>query len=155
VVVIAGRTRDAACIGRQVAARAPGLQMIAGDGVEIDAGFVRELGRAADSMYVVAFWYAELPHPGLDAFVEAHQRIVGRAPTPSEALQFDALMLLALAIRDVGGNPVAVRDYLAELGASRPPYPGVTGPISFAAGRQRPLFMLRLRGGVTIPAGSP
>ena len=152
VIVIAGRTGDAACIGRQVAARAPGVQMIAGDGVEIDTSFVRRLGPAADSLYVVTFWYAELPHPGLDAFVEATQRIVGRAPTPSEAMQFDALMLLGLAIREVGGNPVAVRDYLAELGASRPPYPGVTGPISFAPGRLRPLFMLRLRDGVGIPA---
>jgi len=67
-------------------------------------------------------------------------------------MQFDALMLLGLAIREVGGNPVAVRDYLAELGAARPPYPGVTGPISFGPGRLRPLFMLRLRDGVGIPA---
>jgi branched-chain amino acid transport system substrate-binding protein len=155
VVVIAGRTRDAACIGRQVAARAPGVQLIAGDGVEIDSAFVRELGGAADSVYVVAFWYAALPHPGLDAFVAAHRRIVGRAPTASEAMQFDALLLLAQAIRDVGANPAAVRNYLADLGASRPPYPGVTGPISFAPGRQRPLFMLRLRQGVTIPAVLP
>ena len=155
VVVIAGRTRDAACIGRQVAARAPGVQLIAGDGVEIDTALVRELGAAADSLYVVAFWYAALPHPGASAFVEAHQRIVGRAPTASEAMQFDAVLLLARAIRDAGPDPTAVREYLAGLGASRPAYAGITGPISFGPGRQRPLYMLRLAGGVAIPAGSP
>jgi len=153
VLVIAGRTADAACIARRVAALAPGIQLIAADGVEIDPGFITTAGAGADSVYVVAFWHKDLPNPESLAFTSAFTRIVHRPPVASDALQFDALMLLARAVREGGGSPRAVRDYLMSLGTARPAYAGVTGPVSFASDRERPLYMLRLHGGDLRPVG--
>jgi len=64
-------------------------------------------------------------------------------PHPSQALAFDAVMLLARAVHDAGPRPDAVRRYLTELGRSLPEYAGVTGPISFGPSAHRPLYMLR------------
>jgi len=59
------------------------------------------------------------------------------------------------AVRDVGADRKAIQTYLSQLGHSRPTYEGVTGPISFGAGRRRPLYMLRVRGGATAPVPIP
>lgn len=155
VLVIAGRTPDAACIARRVTALSPGIRLIAGDGVEVDSGFIANAGAAADSFYVVAFWHRDLPTTESAAFMGAFTRLVHRPPLASDALQFDALMLLAQAIREAGTNPRAVRAYLLGLGTARPAYAGVTGPISFTPDRQRPLYMLRLLHGALRPATAP
>jgi hypothetical protein len=59
-------------------------------------------------------------------------------------------MLLAHALRAVGPNPPAIRQYLSELGATRPAYHGVTGMISFAKDRPARLIMTRVQNGVAV-----
>jgi len=59
-------------------------------------------------------------------------------------MSHDALMLLARAVGDVGADRRAIRSYLESLGRERPPYPGITGPISFGPGRRTNLVMTRL-----------
>ena len=51
-------------------------------------------------------------------------------------------MLLATAIAEAGPSPDAVRAYLDELGVTRPPFPGVSGPISFEDGPAGNLVMV-------------
>jgi branched-chain amino acid transport system substrate-binding protein len=155
LLVIASRTRDAGCIVRQARARIPGLRFIAGDAVEIEDSVLAAMGRGGESTYFVAFWHAGLLDERSATFTTSYRRVVGRAPTPGAAMQYDALMLLMQALRDVGPDRKAIQTYLGQLGKSRPPYEGVTGPIAFGADRHRPLYMLRVRRGVAVEVAIP
>ncbi|HMG19475.1 MAG TPA: ABC transporter substrate-binding protein, partial [Gemmatimonadales bacterium] len=155
VVVIASRPRDAGCIVHQIGTRHPGIRFIAGDAVEIRDSVLAAMGPAAVSTYFVAFWHPGLTDAPSATFTAAYQRIVGTAPTPGAAMQYDAIMLLMQAQREVGPRPKAIQAYLTQLAQSRPAYQGVTGPIAFGAGRERPLYMLRIRGGVGVAVPVP
>ena len=98
-------------------------------------------------MYLVAFWHVERDDSASRAFAEQFRRIVKREPRHDDAMFYDAVMVAAEAIREGGPSRDAVAKYLSELGRSRPPYRGVTGPIAFALGSARPLLMTRLRDG--------
>jgi len=155
ILVIASRPHDAACIVRQARRRIPGLRFIAGDAIEIRDSVLAAMGPAAESTYFVAFWHAGLTDERSATFTGAYRRIVGTAPTPGAAMQYDAIMLLMQALRDVGPSPKAIQTYLTQLGKSRPAYPGVTGPITFGPERRRPLYMLRVRGGTASAVPVP
>ena len=60
-------------------------------------------------------------------FRDAFQARYSRAPSPYSATAFDAVMLLAQAVRSVGPSGPQVRDYLSTSGS----YEGVSGRISF------------------------
>lgn len=149
VVIIAGRTPQAACIGRRVHERIAQTPIIGTDAVEPDSGFVRTIGPAASHFYVVAFWYPGIVGDSSAAFTRAYERVTGTTPHPGHAMLFDALSLVETAIRDVGGNRDAIRRYLAELGVSRPAYQGITGAIAFGSA-PRPLYMLRVAPFLTL-----
>lgn len=155
VVVIAGRPQDTGCLVRQVGSRLPAIRFITGDAVEIRDNVVAAMGAAAESTYFVAFWHTGLADERSAAFTGAYRRIVGTAPTPGAAMQYDALMLLMQAVREVGPSRSAIQSYLAQLGKARPAYQGVTGPITFGAERQRPLYMLRVREGAAVAVPVP
>jgi branched-chain amino acid transport system substrate-binding protein len=155
VLVLAARPGDAACIVRQARRRLPALRFITGDAVEISDRQLAAMGVAVSSTYFVAFWYDGLSDPRSIAFTAAYRRVTGQPPSPGTALQYDALMLLMTAVRDVGPNRKAIQSYLSDLGRSRPPYEGVTGRISFEAGRRRPLYMLRVQGGAVVAVPGP
>ncbi len=53
------------------------------------------------------------------------------------ALTYDAVRLLADAIRQAGPDRNAIREWLSQTGRGRPPYNGITGPISFTASGDR------------------
>jgi branched-chain amino acid transport system substrate-binding protein len=147
LIVLAARTSETACIARAVSQRAPGTQFVAGDGVLVNSGFLAMAGPAADSIYFVAFWDAARDDPASRAFVTRFRARFGREPRHDEAMFYDGVMLVGEAIRTAGPSRTAIRQYLEELGRTRPPYPGITGPISFAPGSVRPLLMTRLNNG--------
>jgi branched-chain amino acid transport system substrate-binding protein len=96
----------------------------------------------------VEFWA-----PGTDslnrAFVERVATVIHRSPDASQALQYDAYMLLAAAVNEVGRSRPAVREWLESLGRTRPPWLGVTGPIAFNHPRSE---ILRMSGpNLTVP----
>jgi branched-chain amino acid transport system substrate-binding protein len=155
VLVIAGRQVAAGCIVRRVSTRLPTLRFIAGDAVEIRDSVLTAMGSGADSTYFVAFWHPGLTDERSAAFTSAYRRIVGTVPTPGAAMQYDAIMLLMQALRDVGPSPKAIQVYLAQLGKTRAAYQGVTGPITFGPARHRPLYMLRVRKGAATGVPVP
>jgi len=112
-------------------------------------------GAAADSIYVVAFWLPDASDSLSRAFVARFRRIVGRDPLSTDAMSRDALLLAATAIRAAGPSRGAVGDYLRALGRSRPPFGGVTGPITFRADRPARLVMAQLRHGVPVRVAGP
>lgn len=88
----------------------------------------------------VTFWEPR-PDSINAAFVNRVQPSLGRQPTASQALQYDAFMLLAAAVREVGPNRLAIRNWLESLGRTRQPWIGVTGPIAFNRPRSEILRM--------------
>jgi ABC-type branched-subunit amino acid transport system substrate-binding protein len=128
---------------------------VAGDAVLLSAPDVRSLGASASEVYAAAFWHPDLPGDPSRAFARRCRAVMNAEPQGAHAMFYDALMLLAQAVRDVGSSRMAVRQYLESLGASRPAYPGVTGPISFRPDRRVNLVMTRgTTAGPAIIAGN-
>jgi branched-chain amino acid transport system substrate-binding protein len=141
VVVIASGSSNGWCLADLVHAERPNTWILFGDSMDgarrIPDGFDRLVpGRVRG----VEFWA-----PGTDslstAFVAMIRRTLNRAPDGSLALQFDAFMLLAAAIREAGADRTAVREWLESLGRNRGPWRGVTGPIAFNRPRTEILRM--------------
>jgi branched-chain amino acid transport system substrate-binding protein len=151
VVIVATRSASAGRIARRVQEIAPGTPVIAGDGAYPPSTLADAAGPAAAAVHVVVFW---VPDPG-DAtagpLIERWERDFGVPLSSSEAMAYDAAMLLAEAIRHAGPRPEQVRRYLVSLGAGRPPYRGVTGAIAFHPDRARTLRMARIEDGAFVP----
>jgi len=143
-VISAGRWRETAALARHLSARVPGIRVVAGDGAMYLPGLAEAAGPAAAALYVVDFWVSDPADSASRQFVERYRRVAGTDPLGPQAMSHDALMLLARAVRDVGADREAIRRYLESLGRERPPYPGITGPISFGPGRRTNLVMTRL-----------
>lgn len=78
--------------------------------------------------YFIDVWTPDLPSEKTAAFVESYEHRFGTVPTTSAALAYDAIVLLAEAIRRQGkADPASIRTGLASLGA----FEGVTGAMFF------------------------
>ncbi|HET7790742.1 MAG TPA: ABC transporter substrate-binding protein [Gemmatimonadales bacterium] len=154
-VLLASQSALAACLARAIYARNPRVHFLAGDGVESANLILAGVGPAAGAFSIAAFWYPAFPDSVSRAFVTRFRAAADRDPSPHEALEYDALITLARAVREVGPSPRAVRAYLLSLGLDRPPLAGVTGAIGFGPGFQRPLFMVRIDRGRAVPVAAP
>jgi ABC-type branched-subunit amino acid transport system substrate-binding protein len=150
VIVVAGRQRETGVIAREAQARLPGMRVVAGDGALNLPDLADSAGAAIDSVYVAAFWLPDDTARRSREFVAEFRRLTGVEPSPAQALTHDALMLAATAAGAAGADRGAIRRWLLDLGVGRPPYAGVTGPISFAPGRPARLLMARVRGGRAV-----
>ena len=84
----------------------------------------------AEGVFVGAPFSAEDPRAEAQAFVRAYRERYHEDPDGNAALGYDATMVLADAIENVGTSRSAIRDWLAGL-ATGEPHAGVTGPIAF------------------------
>ena len=144
--VLATRTPESSCLVRALAPSVQGARFVAGDGTLLDGLPIARAGPAAAAINAVAFWVPGSSDTASQSFRTRFHAIVGRDPRHDEAMAYDAVMLLTAAIRAAGPDRSAIRRYLEELGEKRPPYSGVTGPISFRPDSKRPLIMTRLSG---------
>jgi branched-chain amino acid transport system substrate-binding protein len=85
---------------------------------------------AAEGVYVGAPFSAEDQRPEAQRFVRAFRQKYDQVPDGNAALAYDATMLVAEAIRTVGPDRRAIRDYLSALD-ERTAFHGVTGTIRF------------------------
>jgi len=142
VVVLVSSTPGSWCLADIVHGEDPDIWVLGADGIGSTEKVPAEFGHVVpERLRGVTFWT-----PGTDslnqAFVELLRRHLQRDPTAGEALQYDAFMVLAAAVRSVGNDRRAIRSWLASLGISRPPFAGVTGPIAFDAPRTGILRMI-------------
>ena len=150
VVISGGQPAETGRLAALFAERLGSVQMVGGDGALLLPGLAEAAGAAADSIYIATFWLSDATDSAGRAFAAAFAARVGRPPVGSDAMSYDALMLAATAIRAVGTDRGAVREYLRSLGRERPPYPGVTGPIAFALPARSGFIMIRLRNGAQV-----
>ncbi len=78
--------------------------------------------------YFIDVWAPDLPSERATVFAERYRRTFGSEPTTSAALAYDAVMMLAEAIRQQQkADPASIRTGLASLAT----FEGVTGAITF------------------------
>ncbi len=141
-LVIAGQAEQALAIIR--AARRLGYRgpVLGPDGLT----GLRDMGALAEGVYITSAFLPDRPTEEAQRFVNAYVEKYGELPDHRSAMAYDAVHLLARAmrevpgVRDLSGNPSAresavvrraIRDYLAGVGASTPAFEGVSGTISF------------------------
>jgi ABC-type branched-subunit amino acid transport system substrate-binding protein len=151
-VIVAGPATSTAEIARHMMSHAPGIPIVAGDWALRLPVLAERAGPAAANIYAVSFWLPDTADVRYREFAAEYRRLTGELPNPSDVMIYDALMLLVTAAREAGARPAAMRRWLTELGASRPPYDGLTGPITvrrpsgtptmvrIAAGRPQPVY---------------
>jgi branched-chain amino acid transport system substrate-binding protein len=127
LIFVAGLDAGAGLIIKQ--ARALGIQapIIGGDGLLGLAG----QGSVYDGTYVGLLYHPDAPGPAGREFVEAYQEAYGEAPDHFAALTYDAVMLVASAVRQVGFDRAKIREHLELVGNGHEPFQGASGLIAF------------------------
>jgi len=91
-------------------------------------------GPLAEGVRFSSTYLPQQPGERNAAFVAAYARAFkGERPDHRGAGAYDILRLLAQAIGAVGADRDAIRDYIAQVGTTRPAFEGVTGTIAFDA----------------------
>lgn len=115
-------------------------------------------GTLGEGVFITRDYLPERPGAANEAFVRAYAAaFAGERPDHRGAGAYDAVHLIAAAVRAKGAEREAVREYLASLGTPRGPaaYDGVTGPIQFDAQgdvRDKTVIVGIVRGGRIVPA---
>jgi branched-chain amino acid transport system substrate-binding protein len=112
-------------------ARALGMRVpiLGGDALSAP-GLIGTAGAAAEGMFVASFFHPDEPRPEVRRFTAAFQARYGARPDAGAALGYDAVQLLARAMKEAGSTgPEEVAQSLHRLEAHR----GVTGAVSFDA----------------------
>ncbi len=110
-------------------------------------------GSAVDGALVGAPFTADSPTENAKKFVAAFKAKFNAAPDGFAACAYDAVMIVASAVREAGNDRAAVREWLATMKA---PHDGVTGRFALGANgdpQGKSLVMLQLKGGQLVAAG--
>ncbi|UCC71609.1 MAG: ABC transporter substrate-binding protein [Gemmatimonadota bacterium] len=88
---------------------------------------------AYEGTYIGLLYHPDAPGTGGAEFVAAYRSRYGEPPDHFAALGYDAVMLVAQAVAEVGFERAKIRDYLEQVGRERDAFRGVTGLIAFDA----------------------
>jgi branched-chain amino acid transport system substrate-binding protein len=91
---------------------------------------LKDAGEIAEGIYTTAAFLPDRPTAAARGFVQRYMDRFGELPSDRAALAYDAVMLVAQGIREVGTNRRTLRDYIAAVGTTNPEFEGVTGTIS-------------------------
>ena len=145
LIFIAGTERSGIALVREARRQQLNVQFLGGDGW---TGIVAD-PEAAEGVFVGAPFTPLDPRPEAQRFVDAYRTRFNAEPDGNAALAYDAVQLLAAAVRAVGHDRARIRGWLA----ARTPegaFPGVTGAIAFQANGDpvgKSFTMTRVRGG--------
>ncbi len=155
VLILATDRATGAAVLRQARGRGIALPAMGGDAL---SGIQSE-GALAQGVYFSSNYLPERPSARNAAFLRAYAAATnGEQPDHRGAGAYDAVYLIADAIRSAGTRRAAIRDALAAVGTSRPAYEGVTGRIAFDAlgdVRDKTVWVGVVRDGRIVLAESP
>lgn len=109
--------------------RHPELPIIGGDAVSRAIVFEDPEGLWPGVMYTD--FVDPRSTPEMQAFLERFQMRFGTEASGPEIMTYDAVRLLLQGIREGARTGDALRQYLASLGRERPPFEGLSGPVTF------------------------
>lgn len=105
--------------------------MVVGAGTLHSPKFVELGGDAVEGIYTSTSFFPENPRQEVQKFVAAYQARYNRVPNVFAAQVYDALYMLAEAIKRGGTERQAIRDELAKT----KDFPGVLGKVTFSENR--------------------
>jgi branched-chain amino acid transport system substrate-binding protein len=126
-LVIAGQAPEALKIVR--AARRLGFTgaVLGADGITS----LKDEGALAEGVYVTSAFLPDRGSPKAREFVNKYVERYNELPDHRGAMAYDAIHLVARALREVGPDRRALRTYIAGVGTMSDPYEGVSGSITF------------------------
>lgn len=129
------------------------LAIMGGDGL---AG-IEAVGPAAEGVHISTAYLPDQEGAANADFVQAYRAVSGdRVPDHRGAGAYDAVRLIAGALAAVGRDRTAIRDYLAGVGTTHPPFEGVTGRVVFDENGdvpEKPIVVGVVRDGALRAAG--
>lgn len=128
LVFIAGLEEGAARAIRQAQAIGLDARFIGGDGVEGLVG----MGPAYDGTRVGLLFHPDA-NPAARDFAAAYRAAYGRDPDSFAASGYDAVRLIARAVREGAADRASIREHLEEVGRAggSGPFEGATGTLRF------------------------
>jgi branched-chain amino acid transport system substrate-binding protein len=154
VLMIAGDRATAVAVLHQARAKGITLPLMGGDAL---TGIEAE-GAIAEGVHITSNYLPDKPGDLNARFLRSYAAMSGGdLPDHRGAGAYDAVHLIAEAIRDGGTSRAGIRDALAKVGQGRPPYEGVTGRVVFDANGDVPdksVLVGVVRGGRIVLAGS-
>jgi len=129
VLVLAANIAEGERVLMQVRAAKVGLPLLGGDGF---VG-IEDRGSLAEGMFISTGYLPDEDTPANRRFIEAYHKRYPEAIPPDQgaAATYDAVRLLAKVIKEAGPDRRRIRDVLAAVGQTAPPYEGVVGTIAF------------------------
>jgi branched-chain amino acid transport system substrate-binding protein len=146
VLIWIGRAYDYVRVRAFLAKALPTLEVLASDG--FSGGTVaNDTLHQLDGVSYVRVLDIQRPDAALRRLQARYQREHWGAPSDQAVLSYDAVWLLAEAVRHAGPRREAIRDWLSRVGHELPPVQGLSGPIAFAQGGDRkPQYFLEQLG---------
>lgn len=127
-LMVAGDRATGAAVLRAARSRGLAIPILGGDGLT----GIQDEGAIAEGVYISSNYMPDRPGERNAAFLRAYAEATGGArPDHRGAGAYDAIYLLADAIRAGGTRRAAIRDLLGQVGRARPTFDGVTGRIAF------------------------
>lgn len=148
VVMVAGLEVGAATLIQQAHGAGWTPRFIGGDGLET----LVDMGPRYDGTMIGALYHPDMS-PAAQRFAQAFRAANGnREPDSSAATSYDAVQLLARALREGHTSRAAIRSYLEGVGreGGSPPLEGVAGPVAFDANGDpvgKPVALVRIQNG--------
>ena len=121
------------------------VPLVGGDGWDSPT-VVQIGGKSVDGSYFSDHYFVGEPRPAVQNFVAAIRKRTGHDPEANSALGYDAMHILADAIKRAGSlDRARIRD---EIAATKD-YPGVSGTITMGADRDpiKSVAMIKIDGG--------
>ncbi len=125
-----GRSPQLVALMTRLRVELPALQIIASDGAQ-NATAMRNRNGALTGVRVVSFLASDSSNERLAALRTRYRATSDQPFTAEIALAYDAVHLIASAVREVGPDRERIRQYLAEVGTGRSPHHGASGDIRF------------------------
>ena len=155
VLMVATERAPAVLVLRQARARRMALPLIGGDAL---TGIEAE-GALAEGVHLTSNYLPDQPGDRNAAFLRAYAAASGgETPDHRGAGAYDAVFLIADAVRVAGASRSGIQRALAQLGHEQPAYHGVTGTITFDERGDVPgkdVLVGVVRGGHIVLAGGP
>jgi branched-chain amino acid transport system substrate-binding protein len=148
IIFVAGTGESGVAFLREARRQGLSADLVGGDGWSV----LTSDAAMAEGVFVGAPFSAEDPRPEAKRFVRSFEKRYSMTPDGNAALAYDATMVLAEAIQQVGPDREHVRDFLAALDG-RGGYKGATGVIRFNRDGDpigKSVVMTRIRQGTLI-----
>lgn len=154
VVLFAGYPDEGEVFAKQMAQAGANVPLLVPDSFANDEAAAALGGRTA---VVASVFFADSPFPRVRAFVREFRTRYGRPPDAFAAQTYDAIRLVAVAVKRLGAGVFKAQDQvdrqkLRETLAGTRDYPGVTGTITFdrLGNPARDVQLLRVDGGKLV-----